>query len=96
MHDDVRDRELELWNILLNNEGRRELAIDHWNGELVGHAMALARLEVISVEELNEMMEYADAAYSYVIEERHTRDWLRTEGASEGAYRNGERRESNE
>lgn len=96
MHDDVRDRELELWNILLNHEGRRELAIDHWNGELVGHAMALARLEVISAEELNEMMEYADAAYSYVIEERHTRDWRASESRQSCAYGNGERRESNE
>lgn len=45
----VRDRELELWNILLNHEGRRELAIDHWSGELTGHAMASARLGIITV-----------------------------------------------
>lgn len=71
----TRDRELELWNILLNHEGRRELAIEHWNGELTGHAMALARLGVISLGELNEMLDYADAAYSYVIEQRETRGW---------------------
>lgn len=71
----VRDRELELWNILLNHEGRRELAIDHWSGELTGHAMALARLGVITLEEFNEMLDYADAAYSYVIEQRDTGAW---------------------
>ncbi len=71
----VRERELELWNILLNHEGRRELAIDHWSGELTGHAMALARLGVITLGELNEMLDYADAAYSYVIEQRDTHEW---------------------
>ena len=76
----IRDRELELWNLLLNHEGRRELAIEHWNGELTGHAMALARLQIISVEELNEMLEYADAAYSYVIEQRDTEAWVKELG----------------
>ena len=76
----IRDRELELWNLLLNHEGRRELAIEHWNGELTGHAMALARLQIISVEELNEMLEYADAAYSYVIEHRDTEAWVKELG----------------
>lgn len=88
----VGDRELELWNILLNHEGRRELALDHWSGELVGHAMALARLEIISVEELNEMLDYADVAYSYVIEERVTREWIQKvsvnqKDAGQGALR---------
>ncbi|MFK3971511.1 hypothetical protein ACI2KS_12360 [Pseudomonas sp. NPDC087358] len=72
---DIKNRELELWNILLNHEGRRELAIDQWSGELVGHAMALARLGVIDAQELQDMLEYADAAYSHVIEEKHTREW---------------------
>ncbi|WP_133306484.1 hypothetical protein [Pseudomonas sp. LS-2] len=76
----IRDRELELWNLLLNHEGRRELAIEHWNGELTGHAMALARLQIISVEELNEMLKYADAAYSYVIEHRDTEAWVKELG----------------
>ena len=76
----IRDRELKLWNLLLNHEGRRELAIEHWNGELTGHAMALARLQIISVEELNEMLEYADAAYSYVIEHRDTEAWVKELG----------------
>ena len=44
----IRERELELWSLLLNHEGRRELAIDHWSGELTGHARTLARLEAIS------------------------------------------------
>jgi hypothetical protein len=78
--ESIRDRELELWNLLLNHEGRRELAIEHWNGELTGHAMALARLQIISVEELNEMLEYADAAYSYVIEHRDTEAWVKALG----------------
>jgi len=77
-NEDIRNRELELWNILLNHEGRRELAIDHWSGELTGHAMTLARLEVISAEELQEMLEYADAAYSHAIEQSHTREWERS------------------
>lgn len=76
----VRDRELELWNLLLNHEGRRELAIDHWCGELTGHAMALARLGIITVGELNEMLDYADAAYSYVIEQRDTLEWMQAMG----------------
>ncbi len=74
--ESVRDRELELWNMLLNHEGRRELAIDHWSGELTGHAMALARLKVITLGELNKMLDYADAAYSYVIEQRDTHEWM--------------------
>ncbi|RAU44093.1 MULTISPECIES: hypothetical protein [unclassified Pseudomonas] len=71
--EQVRDRELELWNILLNHEGRRELAIEHWSGELTGHAMALARLGIITASELDEMLDYADAAYSHAIEQKGTR-----------------------
>lgn len=84
--EDIRDRELELWNLLLNHEGRRELAIDHWNGELTGHAMALARLQIISVQELNEMLDYADAAYSYVIEQRDTLIQSRPTGLGFSGY----------
>lgn len=34
--------------------------------------MALARLGIITVGELSEMLDYAGAAYSYVIEQRDT------------------------
>ena len=37
-------------------------------------------LQIISVEELNEMLEYADAAYSYVIEHRDTEAWAKELG----------------
>lgn len=42
--------------------------------------MALARLQIISVEELNEMLGYTDAEYSYVIELRDTEAWTKQLG----------------
>jgi hypothetical protein len=67
---DVKERELKIWNDLLEHEARRECAIDHWAGELAGHAKVLNRLGVIEDEELREMLEYADAAYGHVSAER--------------------------
>lgn len=66
---DVKARELKIWNDLLEHEARRECAIDHWAGELSGHAKALHRIGFIEEDELQEMLEYADAAYHHVVEE---------------------------
>jgi hypothetical protein len=73
---DVKERELKIWHDLLEHEARRECAIEHWAGELAGHAMALGRLGVIDEEELREMLELAESAFSHVAEELLTREWL--------------------
>ncbi len=78
---EVKERELKIWNDLLEHEARRECAIDHWTGELTGHAKALRRLQVIDDEELCEMLELADAAYSHVREQMDTQEWLREKAA---------------
>ncbi|WP_285349916.1 hypothetical protein [Pseudomonas sp. ME-P-057] len=80
---DVRARELKIWNDLLEHEARRECAIDHWVGELSGHAKVLCRVGVINEEELREMLEYADAAYAHVFEDLAYRVWLKA-GYSRG------------
>jgi hypothetical protein len=74
---DVKARELKIWNDLLEHEARRECAIDHWAGELSGHAKALHRVGFIDEDELREMLEYADAAYEHVSEDLAYRDWLK-------------------
>jgi len=74
---DVKARELKIWNDLLEHEARRECAIDHWAGELAGHAKALHRTGVIDEDELREMLEYADAAYAHVFEDLAYRNWLK-------------------
>jgi hypothetical protein len=73
----VNVREVGIWNALLEHEARRECAPEHWHGELLGHANALARLGVISEEDLREMLELADAAFGHVIEEKEAQAWLR-------------------
>jgi hypothetical protein len=73
----VKARELKIWNDLLEHEARRECAIDHWAGELAGHATSLNRLGIIDEEELREMLEYADAAYGHVSEDLAYRDWVK-------------------
>ncbi|MDH4603710.1 MULTISPECIES: hypothetical protein [Pseudomonas] len=75
---DVKERELKLWNNLLEHEARRECAIDHWVGELSGHAKALCRLGIIDEEELREMLDLADAAYAHVSEELVHQEWLQS------------------
>ena len=77
----VKARELKIWNDLLEHEARRECAIDHWAGELAGHAKALHRAGVIDEDELREMLEYADAAYAHVSEELTYRDYLKPGGS---------------
>ena len=74
---DVKARELKIWSDLLEHEARRECAIEHWSGELLGHAKAMRRLRIIDDEELCELLELADAAYSHVSEELDTQRWLR-------------------
>jgi hypothetical protein len=78
---DVKERELQFWNDLLEHEARRECATEHWAGELAGHAMALGRLGVIDKEKLGEMLELADSAFSHVAEELLTREWLQAQAA---------------
>jgi hypothetical protein len=80
-YEALKDRELKIWNDLLSHAAHRECAVDHWVGELIGHANALARLGIIDANELMEMMQYADAAYSYVVEELATREWLQLKAA---------------
>ncbi|MDB5995290.1 MAG: hypothetical protein JWP42_2426 [Pseudomonas sp.] len=46
------------------------MSAEHWHGELIVHANALARLGVISEEDLREMLQLADAAFGHVIEEK--------------------------
>lgn len=75
---DVKDRELKIWHDLLDHEARRECAIDHWAGELLGHAKALQRTGIIDEEELREMLELADAAYAHVAEELAHQEWLQS------------------
>lgn|GEM_PF-1304111 len=77
----TKERELKIWHDLLEHEARRECAIDHWAGELAGHAMTLGRLGIIDEEELREMLELADAAHSHVREQLDTQDWLREKAA---------------
>lgn len=75
--DEVKELELKIWNDLLEHEERRECAIDHWAGELAGHAKAIQRMGLIDRDELCEMLELADAAYSHVREQLATQEWLR-------------------
>lgn len=79
---------MKIWHELLEHEARRECAIEHWAGELAGHAMALGRLGIIDAEELREMLELADSAYSHVVEELLTREWLHVKAANK--LENGE------
>jgi len=82
---DVKERELKIWHDLLDHEARRECATDHWAGELQGHAKAMRRMSVIDDEELCELLELADAAFSHVSEELETRRWLEEQrGKEEG------------
>jgi hypothetical protein len=78
---DVKERELKIWNDLLEHEARRECAMDHWAGELAGHAMSLHRVGIIDEDELREMLEYADAAYAHVSEDLAYRAWLKASGS---------------
>jgi len=78
---DVKARELKIWNELLEHEARRECAIDHWAGELSGHAKALHRVGFIDEDELREMLEHADAAYAHVFEDLAYRAWLKAGGS---------------
>jgi hypothetical protein len=78
---DVKERELKIWHDLLEHEARRECVIDHWAGELAGHAKALHRVGVIDEDELREMLEHADAAYGHVSEDLAYRDWLKAGGS---------------
>lgn len=82
---EVKERELKIWNDLLEHEARRECAIDHWAGQLAGHATALERLGVIDDEELREMLELADSAYSHVREQLDTREWEKEKARKGGA-----------
>jgi hypothetical protein len=74
---------LKIWPGLLDHEARRECAIEHWAGELAGHAVALGRPGIIDAEELREMLELADSAYSHVVEELLTREWLHVKAANQ-------------
>ena len=78
---DIKERELKIWHDLLEHEARRECAIDHWAGELAGHAKLLLRMGVIDQEEFCELTELADAAYSHVSEQLDTQQWLRDKAA---------------
>jgi len=71
---------LKIWNDHLDHEARRENATDHWHGELLGHANALARLGVIDEEELREVLELADSALEHVKAQLETREWLEEKG----------------
>lgn len=44
---EVKKHDLRIWNELLDHEARRVCAIDHWAGELSGHAKALRQANVI-------------------------------------------------
>ena len=63
---EVKARELKIWHDHLEHEARRDCAVDHWHGELSGHAKALRRLGVIDEDELRELNELADSAYESV------------------------------
>jgi hypothetical protein len=78
---EVKESELKIWHDLIEHEARRECAIDHWAGELAGHAKALHRAAIIDEDELREMLEYADAAYAHVSEELTYRDYLKLGGS---------------
>lgn len=78
---DIKERELKIWYDLLEHEARRECAIDHWAGELAGHAKCMERMGLIDEGELCEMLELADAAYSHVREQLDTQEWLREKAA---------------
>ena len=73
---ELKERELKIWNDHLDHEARRENATDHWHGELLGQANALARLGIVDKEELREMLELADAALEYVKAQLETLKWL--------------------
>ncbi|MCD5970795.1 hypothetical protein [Pseudomonas quasicaspiana] len=78
--NDAKERELKIWNDHLDHEARRESAADHWHGEQLGHANALARLGVIDEEELREMLELADSALEHVKAQLETQEWLEEKG----------------
>ena len=77
---EAKERELKIWNDHLDHEARRENATDHWHGELLGHAKALARLGMIDEEELREMLELADSALEHVKAQLETQEWLEEKG----------------
>lgn len=65
---DTKERELKIWHDLIEHESRRDVTPEHWHGELIGHASALYRLGVIDDGELRELLEFADGAYSSVVD----------------------------
>lgn len=58
----LEERGIEIRHDLVDIAARRQCALDHW----LGQAEALHRVGLLDEEELREMLEYADAAYSHV------------------------------
>jgi hypothetical protein len=61
---DVNEHGTGIRHDLVDIAARRQSALDHWSG----YAEALHRVGLLDEDELREMIEYADAAYSHVAE----------------------------
>jgi poly(3-hydroxybutyrate) depolymerase len=68
-----RERALADWQKLADDESALVLEPDAYHRRLIDLAHEARRLEVIDAEDLRELLELADAAYAWAVEERITR-----------------------
>lgn len=68
-----RERALADWQKLADDENALVLEPDAYHRRLIDLAHEARRLEVIDAEDLRELLELADAAYAWAVEERITR-----------------------
>lgn len=69
-----RARTLADWQELAHDEDALVLQPDQYHRRLIDLAHEARRLQVIDAEDLRELLELADAAYAWAVEERITRD----------------------
>lgn len=67
-----RARTLADWQELADDKNALVLEPDDYHRRLIDLAHNARRLEVISAEDLRELLELADAAYAWAVEERIT------------------------
>jgi len=65
MSESIKESELRIWRTTLGDEDRRFNEPEHLRGELYGHAKTLARLDIIDLFELRELIAVADTACNH-------------------------------